>query len=70
MKTIKIFSLASALFILSIFSSTFSYANVTDFPNTVSVSESDHVEYVYIDGVKYKYTYTDDGRIIISESED
>ena len=64
MKRIKYFLLS---FLLSAFlglaNPINSVAITTD--TNVTVSEaSNYIEYVYIDGVRYKYIYDDDGKLI------
>lgn len=71
MKTIKFFSLASTIFFLSFFvTPSLSFAVITNTDVSVSSSQSNYVEYVNINGVTYKYTYTDDGKIVYIEVED
>lgn len=40
--------------------------------NSVSVNETanNYVEYFYIDGVRYRYTYSDDGKLIEIEVDE
>ena len=71
MKTIKYFFFTLIIFILLIISvPTISEANSLE-PNSTTINEANnYVEYIYIDGVRYTYTYSDDGKLIEIEADD
>lgn len=71
MKTIKFFLLTTLLVTFSNFlTPPQSLASSFHSQQSVSTSNSNYIEYVFIDGVRYKYTYSDDGKLISIEAEE